>query len=136
MTKRLLIVDDEATSRMMISKFLEKYGECDFAMDGMEAIRKVHKSIEDNKPYSLITLDILMPNILGSKALSIIRNMEKENNVEKPTKIIFITSLDEDKIEIDLNPEFEAYLGKPLIATKLFAILDCFDIKHSAVEES
>lgn len=35
---RILIAEDDLISRNFMVKFLKKYGECDVAVDGMEAV--------------------------------------------------------------------------------------------------
>ena len=55
---RSLIVEDEFTSRMQIKYFLDEYGSCDIAVNGLEAIEAYKMAIELQKPYDLICLDI------------------------------------------------------------------------------
>ena len=43
---RILIVEDEFTSRKIIHKFLDAYGECDIAVTGLEAITAVDLAIQ------------------------------------------------------------------------------------------
>ena len=35
---RVLLVEDEFTSRVLLKEILSPYGECDIAVDGLEAI--------------------------------------------------------------------------------------------------
>lgn len=58
----ILIVDDSATSRTVVSKQLNKlgYDNLDVAIDGEDALRKINA-----KSYSVIFLDLIMPKMSG-----------------------------------------------------------------------
>ena len=96
---RILIAEDDFASRKMILKVLSVYGECDVTVDGMEAIDAFMMALEEENPYDLICLDVMMPIMDGYQALVGIRNLEKERNIpeEKTAKIIMTTALNEEK---------------------------------------
>lgn len=82
MKKRILVADDEESIRWVLSTSLEKQGyEVDLGVNGTEALEK---ALTNN--YSLIILDINMPDISG---LSVLKEL-KENNYERP--IVLITA--------------------------------------------
>jgi CheY-like chemotaxis protein len=61
MSKKILVVDDEADSRVFLEALLSENGyEVATAEDGDDALRQVQASRPD-----LITLDIIMPNHTG-----------------------------------------------------------------------
>lgn len=60
---KILIVEDDMVSRKFLSKCLSKYGEVDSVIDGIEALDAYLLSIKDNKPYDLISLDIMSPRL-------------------------------------------------------------------------
>ncbi len=74
---KILIVEDDLVSRNFLSKILEKYGECDQVIDGMETIDDFLMALKDKVPYQLICLDIMMPKVDGVKTLREISNHEK-----------------------------------------------------------
>ena len=61
MEMKILVVEDDFTSRILIHKLLAPYGDVHIAVDGKEAVAVVEKSLEDNAPYALICLDLMMP---------------------------------------------------------------------------
>ena len=96
---RILIAEDDFASRKLLLKFMSVYGECDVTVDGMEAIDAYLMSLEENDPYELICLDVMMPVMDGYQALKNIRDIEKEHgiNEDKAAKIIMTTALNEEK---------------------------------------
>ena len=75
------------------------YGDCDGTVDGMEAVEAYMMALEDEQPYDLICLDVMMPVMDGYQVLNTIRNMEKQRGIEGDdrVKIIMMTALNEQK---------------------------------------
>jgi two-component system chemotaxis response regulator CheY len=123
---RILIAEDDFASRRVILKFLSVYGECDVTVDGMEAIDAFQMALDENEPYDLICLDIMMPIMDGYQSLKNIREIEDERNIpeDKKVKVIMTTALNEEK-NIKKAHELGCtdYLAKPIDMDKLKEIL-------------
>jgi two-component system chemotaxis response regulator CheY len=123
---RILIAEDDFASRRVILKFLSVYGECDVTVDGMEAIDAFQMALDENEPYDLICLDIMMPIMDGYQSLKNIREIEEERNIpeDKKVKVIMTTALNEEK---NVKKAYELgctdYLAKPIDMDKLKEIL-------------
>ena len=125
----ILIAEDDVVSRKMMIKILSDFGDCDFVVNGMEAIDAYLLAQKENKIYDLIFLDIMMPKIDGIKALKTIRELEKQNHVMKKAKIIMITALNEkDVVEDAYKKGADAYATKPLDINKLIELIKQFKI--------
>lgn len=114
---KILLAEDDFVTRKYMSNFLTKYGECDVTVDGMEAIEAFTMALEDEEPYDLICLDIMMPVMDGYQALVGIRNVEKERGipVEKAVKVIMTTALNEEKnVKMAFELGCTIYSGKPI----------------------
>ncbi|MDH8678843.1 response regulator [Fusibacter bizertensis] len=125
--KKILIVEDDMVSRKFLNKFLKQYGECDMVVDGLEAIDAYLLSIEDEAPYDLICLDIMMPKIDGVKVLKAIRDLENENNMssESRAKIIMTTALgDAQIVKTAFDFGCDAYASKPIDIEKFKEVLE------------
>ena len=96
---KILIVEDDFASRKLMQKFLEPFGECDIAVDGEEAIDAFEMALEEETPYDVIFLDIMMPRMDGQQALQSIREVEKEAGIKgkKEVKVIMTTVLEDPK---------------------------------------
>jgi len=96
---KILIVDDDEINRKVLQKMLIPYGECDAAVNGIEAIEAFKAAYREDQLYDLIFLDIMMPEMDGREALKKIREMETDLEIPlvDEAKIIMVTALDDPK---------------------------------------
>lgn len=124
---KILLAEDDFATRKFMSKFLEKYGDCDVTVDGMEAVDAFLMALDDKEPYDLVCLDVMMPVMDGYQALMGIRNIEKERKIapEKAAKVIMTTALNDER---NVKKAFElgctVYSGKPLNVDKFEEVLN------------
>lgn len=121
-----LVAEDDFASRKFITNYLNQYGECDATVDGMEVVDAFMMAYEDEEPYDLVCLDVMMPVMDGYQALKAIRDIEVEKGVpaEKRVKIIMMTALNEER---NVKKAFEmgctVYCAKPVDIEKLKGVL-------------
>lgn len=123
---RILIAEDDFASRKMMQKFMSQYGETDVTVDGMEAIDAFLMAMEEDEPYDLICLDVMMPVMDGYQALKGIREMEQERGISKDNgaKIIMMTALnDESNVKMAFDLGCTVYAPKPVDFDKLKKLL-------------
>ncbi len=114
---KILLAEDDFVTRKFMLNFLSKYGECDVAADGMEAVDAFTLALEDGEPYDLICLDIMMPAMDGYQSLAEIREVEKKKNIpeEEAVKVIMTTALnDERNVKMAFELGCSVYSGKPI----------------------
>ncbi|MBQ7924943.1 MAG: response regulator [Lachnospiraceae bacterium] len=114
---KILLAEDDFVTRKFMMNFLSKYGECDVTVDGMEAVDAFMMALEDDDPYDLVVLDIMMPVMDGYQALKGIRNIEKERNItgDAAAKVIMATALNEEKnVKMAFDLGCTIYSGKPI----------------------
>ena len=119
---KILIVEDDFVSRKLMHRLLLPYGECDLAANGQEALEAFRLALEEWKPYALICLDIMMPDMDGHTVLKEIRGMEEKSNIKKAvrSKIIMTSALaDKENVISALKAECSGYLVKPIPRQKL-----------------
>ncbi len=119
---RILVVDDEFVSRKKAQKIMSDYGECDVTSNGTEALEAFHLAQEEGKPYDLVTMDILMPDMDGIEALKRIREWEESKNIQlgKGVKVLMLTaSKASDSVLSSFNEGCEAYIVKPFDKDKM-----------------
>ncbi|HEB71080.1 MAG TPA: response regulator [Nitrospirae bacterium] len=85
---RVLIVDDNATNRMILSKTLSDWGaDTEEAIDGASCLDKLANAKKSDKAYDLILLDHMMPGMDGYEVAEKIKN---DSEISAP--VILITS--------------------------------------------
>lgn len=128
---RILIAEDDLTSRMFLLKLLSRYGECDLVVDGLEVLDAFLLSIKEKQYYDLICLDIMMPKLDGIRVLQTIRDVELQKNLKKEQRsiIVMTTALsDSDLVKQAFEIGCDAYAAKPLDTDKFLKVLSEFHL--------
>ncbi len=116
-TKNLLVVDDSATTRMLISLTLKKEGVYRIVevSNGREAVDKL--SVE---PVDCVLTDINMPQMNGLDLISYIRSQHRE---PKLPIIVITTQGEEEARDKGMAQGANAYLTKPISGPKLVSLV-------------
>ena len=120
---KILIVEDDFVSRQLINKLLTPLGEVDCAANGNEAFTAVKMAIDNNQPYDLICLDIMMPEVDGIMVLKKIRQLEAQLglNPETRSKIIMTSAVSDKKYVVAaVQANCSSFLVKPIDQARLF----------------
>ncbi len=129
---KTLIVEDEFVSRAKLQKILSAYGECHVAVDGKEGLEAFRLALDDNAPYDLVCMDILMPELDGHEAVQEIRNFEEAMGIKglNHVKVIMTTGLADGKnvMKAFIKGQCEAYLPKPIQKEKLLEELQKLEL--------
>ena len=123
---KILIADDNYASRRLLKVFLKDYGESHFAVNGLEALEAFKLAQMNGDPFSLICLDIMMPEMDGVEALRQIRAFEVDHGIseEKRCKVLMTTALHDRKDIIEsFNEGCEGYLIKPVEEAQITKVL-------------
>jgi two-component system chemotaxis response regulator CheY len=125
---KTLIVEDDFMSRKLMLAYLSPLGECDVAANGSEALKAFTIANDSGKPYDLITLDIMMPEMSGQEVLKRIRRIEEEQGLGE-VRIVMTTALkDADNVMTAFKSQCEGYLVKPIESEKLRGLLRQLDL--------
>jgi len=121
---RSLVAEDDATSRVVLQKFLSKFGDCDIVVNGRDAVQAVKKAQLEHRVYDLVCMDLHMPVMDGQEAIREIRTQEADADTLRKMKIIVTTALsDMGNITNALLGKCNGYMMKPIDITKLRAEL-------------
>ena len=106
---RILLAEDDFVTRKFMTNFLSKYGECDVTVDGLEAVDAFTMALDEENPYDLVCLDIMMPVMDGYELVSSLR--EANNNIP----VLMITAKGEyDDMRQGFLSGTDDYMVKPV----------------------
>jgi two-component system chemotaxis response regulator CheY len=114
---KILIVEDDKNSMKLMLHFFDRFGICDTASDGIEAIAAIMAASKHSQRYDLIILDIMMPNMDGIETLKSIRAYEQQIGVpqDQYLKAIMVSALSGDTV---LTEAYQhgciAFMRKPI----------------------
>ncbi len=123
---RALIVEDEFLSRKVLRSFLMSLFDVEIVVNGKEAVDAFRMGHEENHPYDLILMDIMMPEVDGIEALQKIRELENERNWRPRVNVIMTTALDDPQtvLKTFYDGEASGYIVKPVAKEKLYRELE------------
>ena len=120
---KILLVENELTSRRTLNSFLHPIGEVDICVNGNIALTVAEKALENNQPYELIFLDIMISNLDGISILKKIRQLENQHGVkEHDNSKVIMTSANTDKDVIlkAAQAGCTSYMIKPIDKKRLY----------------
>ena len=115
---RVLIVDDNATNRMILSEQTAAWGMKQVAVDGgTAALTALRTAAARNEPYAMAILDLCMPEMDGIELAKRI----KSDAILKNVKLVMLTSLGLAGESQDAHAAgITTYLSKPVRQSDLF----------------
>ncbi len=121
-----LIVEDDFTSSLLLQEILKQIGPVDVASNGVEAVAAASRAVESGEPYTLICLDIMMPDMDGLEALKRIREIEERHSIALGggSSIMMTTSLSDTRSMTEAYKNLcDAYITKPIDQAQLHEAL-------------
>jgi two-component system, chemotaxis family, chemotaxis protein CheY len=121
-----MVVARQSIRRLLLQMLLTKYGECHIAVNGAEAVLAFRMALDAGRPYDLICLDIMMPEMDGQAALKEMRTLEEARGIVSAhgAKIIMTAALGDVKNVAAAYQELcDGYLVKPIDKAKLIGLL-------------
>lgn len=119
--KKILVVDDNDTNRLLLYDYLSRWGAIvSLADNGHTALTAIVNADTNNSPFDIVFLDVLMPEMDGMNLAAII----KQHPLESSPKIIINTSSDayEDRIKAK-ELSLDGFLAKPIRRADLVNVL-------------
>ena len=116
--RRILIVDDEESIRLLLGRFLESIPALDVTLaDGCEAALQLIAE----RAYDLILLDLLMPGVGGIEVLGRIR----ESSLNKATPVVIVSVMSDQATKIVCKSLGASdYVVKPIDRNAVIAVVN------------
>jgi CheY-like chemotaxis protein len=122
---KTLVVDDNPTARVILSRYLESYGHTvEQAESGQKAIEALEAAPAE-EPFDLVVMDWRMPRMDGLEAA---RRIKADHTLTKMPAVIMVTAYDREELLAQAGDvALDGFLVKPVSqSTLLDAILDAF----------
>jgi len=112
--QRVLMVDDNATNRMVLHSILENWNiaTIDDANRGQAALDMMSAAEQAGHPYDIVILDMQMPGMDGLELAERIRRNGQWHN----TRLVMLSSVD----SCDKGKHIDAWLNKPVRQSDLY----------------
>ncbi len=123
---RILVLEDDASTCRLMQIFLDQIGECRIVSGGRTALDAFQSALDQEKPFDLLLLDIMVPEINGIDVLKKVRTIERSRGIHDRdrAKVIITSSLsDARNMEQAQSAESNGYLVKPVNRAKLFSTI-------------
>ena len=130
---RILIVDDNATNREMLTIRMTSWGMRPVEVqDGPSALKALNTALTKGDPFNIAVLDMHMPGMDGAMLAQSIKNDKKLANIP----LVLLTSLGERGEGSHFESiGFAGYLVKPLRHIDLFNVLSATLATHGKGDE-
>jgi signal transduction histidine kinase/CheY-like chemotaxis protein len=115
---KVLVVDDNATSRDIFQEMLESFSfKVTLAASGQEGLMELEKA-SDDQPFKLVIMDWQMPGMDGIEAS---RRIKKKTDLSRIPAIVMVTAYGrEEAMQQAEAVGLEGFLLKPVSASTLF----------------
>jgi CheY-like chemotaxis protein len=131
--KRVLIVDDNATNRLILEEMARNWGMLPVtAHNAREALDLMRKTGQENRPCNLMVSDVNMPEVDG---ITLAEQVRKEPELANIPIILLTSGARPDDFERSASLTIAAVLPKPVAQSKLFdAISKCLGLTAETAE--
>jgi len=123
---KALVVDDVKQNCRVMQGLLARYGNCDAANDGIQALNAIMDARLTRDPYQLLILDIMMPGMNGIQMLQLVRKMEALLGLDdsQRSRVFIVSAVGAgDYAGKIMQLRWDAWLGKPIFQNDLFQAL-------------
>ncbi|MFG6447587.1 PAS domain S-box protein [Roseateles sp. BYS180W] len=119
--RRVLMVEDNPVNMMIGVAMLQQWGmEVDQALDGRQAVERVHAAAERGLPYEAVLMDVQMPVMSGHEAARELRRHYSSRQL--PIIALTAAALVQERDQA-LSAGMDEFLTKPIDAQRLRQVL-------------
>jgi two-component system sensor histidine kinase/response regulator len=119
---RALVVDDNQMARQLLGSMLTSFHmQVDTASDGKTALARLKKAVRENRPYDVILLDWLMPQMDGIETA---RRIHRDKTLAKIPAMLMVTASNREQARQKGGKSgINAFLTKPVYPSVMFDTL-------------
>jgi len=119
---KTLVVDDDLVSRRLMRTLVSAFSDCEVAVNGRDGLQVFEESHRAGKPFDLLCLDVMMPEMDGYELLAAVRAFEERNGIpaDRGAKVVIMTAVEDPRI---ISGAYvagcQAFVRKPIDLQKL-----------------
>lgn len=124
---KILLVEDDALTRMLLSRILSQANEVEESSDGLTAWNMWLQALESGKPFQMMILDQMIPELSGQELLVRIRDHEARHRLSGPQRLhVYInTALDGyEFVKMAFKNQADGYFVKPFSLDKILGTIE------------
>ncbi|OZA26882.1 MAG: hypothetical protein B7X93_10140 [Hydrogenophilales bacterium 17-61-9] len=137
---RVLVVDDQHEARVVLANMLRQFGVgkaldagIDSAANGQAALEMIEQARQNGRPYHLLMLDWVMPDMSGERVL---RSLHEQHADTRPVPVI-VSAYDTDAMHDTLcGLDAKLFLSKPVLPEALRNLLKASTAHAPLVEHA
>lgn len=135
MQKRVLVIDDDAAIRELVSDILTSEGyyviERNSAEAGLEKLLSNNKT-GDNK-FDIIVCDIMMP---GATGFEVLKKIKRSKKIDVPIFIFVTASKERSDLRTAMESGADDFITKPFTAEELLKAVKAQEAKKEKIEDT
>ncbi|CAK0764664.1 two-component system, sensor histidine kinase and response regulator [Gammaproteobacteria bacterium] len=122
---RVLVVDDQATSRQVLREILQSWQfQVTEADSGPEALARLRECAATRQAFELVLLDWKMPGMDGVEVARTIHHLARRQGIGQMPVVIMATAFSRDELlKGAADIRLDGVLTKPVVASALFNVL-------------
>lgn len=135
---RTLVIEDDTTNQRLMEAYLAPLGECVLTSGGIEGVSRFTEALQTGRPFDLVCIDIMMPDMDGVTALRKIRETESEAGRygSEEAKILMVTAVADREIVVEAFKQgCEGYIIKPIQREELYHHIRNFGLEEHLPKE-
>lgn len=122
---KVLVVDDQETSRLTLKSLLEAWGlEAHIASSGAKALARLKEAEEIQQPFDAILLDWRMPEMSGLDVVRRVNEHVAKGTLTHPLIVLMVTAYSKEELLEKMDSiQVDGILSKPVTPSYLFDAL-------------
>ncbi len=122
---KVLVADDNPTSRIIISQLLQRWGQqVEVAASGEQALTLIRQAAEHGSPFDLLLADWPMPGMDGLQLLRAVQQDQAGGDLPRCLQVVMVTGYDREALLTAATElPLDGILQKPVVPTGLFDLL-------------
>jgi two-component system chemotaxis response regulator CheY len=135
---KALVVEDDEVVRRLLKVFLDDHFDLTITKNGPEALQVFEGALQAGKPFGLVCVDVMMPEMNGVEVLKRLRTIETDFEIygESCSRVLMVTAvMEKETVAQAFREGCDGYVIKPLERKELLRQLQALKILPAGTGE-